>query len=228
MFSREENQRRLEAAEKNGEFDPIPYPVAMNRPPKLAPRFITPVTWVDAPIVEKSIEFRTIGSFKLVLPPSPLPSGYQLELHPTWIEAAQKIYDPDAPERIKALTFDQLDDMRRDWSTLEKTIERNLEWFNWWEFRPDYDDYDWAIEDTWKNLSDEITRKFKALFVQANPHLEPWGLTDDGIGNRQMAPTLKEALIRMFGESCADVILEKFKSVPAVVDQLTEGKNVSL
>lgn len=191
------------AARERGEFEVISYSDAKKRKPKTGRSYwITPVSWVGAPEVVKTIDLRTIGQVELIQP-TVLPSGYRVQHHDSWIKVAAQIY---TPEKVEGLSFSKLDDIVRDWRSLEKIIGCHLDWFNLYDDRPDYCDWSCRLDESWDELENQLKAKFDALFWRTNPHLKPCSLTEDGITNREMAPTMEQALINMFGKDCQKFI----------------------
>lgn len=202
--------------ELNDDTGSISYAQAQKRKPKPSKGFvvITPVAWDGAPQEFVSVKFHSVGESSLVKPLK-LPNGYRMELHDSWLDVAQQIY---TPERVKDLSFTELDDIVRDWHTLEDFVGRSLDWFNLYDDRPDYCHWSCSFDDTWDELAHELESKILAVFDRACPHRPPHSAENkDCIGNRVMAPSLHEALTAMFGADCANTmikVLDDAKTTP--------------
>lgn len=189
--------------------DKISYSVAKKREPRIDKSFIcTSVSWKGAPIITELIEFTTIGAVEVILPP-PLPRGCVIDRHDQWIELVYRIYDKN---RVLSMAFDELDNVERDIKRLEKVTGKIFgDWYHIYDDRPDYCKYTWDLDESWEILGESIRNPFSRLFEKANPHLDPHSRQEDGIGNRVMPPSLREALANMFG---ADI--------PGMVDRIAE------
>lgn len=203
--------KELQQAKTKGEFNPIPYSAAVKRKPKEGKIFwITPVTWVDAPIALKRVEFLSVAAIDVILPPV-LPAGYSMQWHDSWVDLVKLIY---TPERVAEMSFDELDNVVKDIYTLEEVTGKTVEWFNIWGDRYDYCEYSSSFDDSWTDLRHVIKQSFTSLFEATNPHL----VSDSkGIGNRVFAPTMKDALLKMFDDIPPEYVatiankLERFK-----------------
>lgn len=202
----------IQSAKAKREFNPIPYSVAVKRKPKQGKSYwVTPVTWVGAPVVLQAVEFLTVPQCDVVLKPS-LPAGYSIEWHDSWVELVKRIY---TPERVANMSFDELDKVVLDIYTFEKVVGKSVEWFNIWSDRRDYCDYAVSFDESWNGLEYDIKTAIVNLLEASVPHEKPQAKS---LGNRVFAPSMEVALSKMFDNIPAEYVaaiaqkLEQFKS----------------
>lgn len=175
----------------------ISYSIASKRPPKQGRVIpITWVTWEGAPIEMRRVSFESIGSFDIALP-IVLPEGYRMVNHESWNEAMKLIC---REEEIQSLNFQQLDEIVCDWKRLEDLTNGSFGDMWIYEERKDYLCWDIAFEDSWADLLEQVMSGIEQLLKDSIPHKEPGTAQSDGIGNRKMAPTLEDAIAKMFPE----------------------------
>ena len=173
--------------------DPISYIIAKSSADKKGNFTVTPVSWKKAPIYTKLIKFKSTTSRALMVVPQSLPTGYQMEWHPSWTEVFDHICDPT---KIKSASFIRLNSIQEDYELLIEMLNLDRADNPIYDFRKDYLKYRSEIDESWYELKHNITNSIDRLFISCYQISE--------INNT--APSTNEALKKMFPELSSDAI----------------------